>query len=67
LVKTSINKGLFLWKKIMSKKERYNRYNLDNFGYEAYNKLEIDIKNFNARQVKNNVLLKPFSFIIKPL
>jgi hypothetical protein len=67
VVRSSINKGLFLWKKIMTKKPLYNRYNLDNFGYEAYNKLEIDIRNFNADRVKNNIFLKPFSFIIKPL
>ncbi|MBK5273187.1 MAG: carboxypeptidase-like regulatory domain-containing protein [Bacteroidia bacterium] len=67
VVRSSINKGLFLWKKIMAKKQQYNRYNLANFGYEAYNKLEIDIKNFNADRVKNNILLKPFSFITKSL
>ncbi|MEI9944624.1 MAG: DUF5686 family protein [Chitinophagaceae bacterium] len=67
VIKTSINKGLFLWRKIMSKKQQYNRHNLTNFGYEAYNKLEIDIKNFNLDRVKKNILLKPFSFIIKPL
>lgn len=67
VVKASVNKGLFLWRKIMSKKQQYNRYNLLNFGYEAYNKLEIDIKNFNVDRVKNNILLKPFSFIITPL
>lgn len=63
VVRSKINKGLFLWKKIMSKKKQYNRYNLPNFGYEAYNKLEIDIKNFKAEKVKKNFLLKPFSFI----
>lgn len=67
IIRTSVNKGLFLWRKIMSRKEQYNRYNLLNFGYEAYNKLEIDIKNFSVDRVKNNILLKPFSFIIKPL
>ena len=63
IVKSKFNKGLFLWKKIMSKKKQYNRYNLPNFGYEAYNKLEVDIKNFNAEKAKKNFLLKPFSFI----
>lgn len=62
-VRSKINKGLYLWKKIMSKKKQYNRYNLPNFGYEAYNKLEIDIKNFKADKAKKNFLLKPFSFI----
>ncbi len=67
VIKSKINKGLFLWRKIMGKKELNNRYNLPNFGYEAYNKLEIDIKNFNMARVKKNIFLKPFSFIIKPL
>jgi len=63
IVKSKFNKGLFLWKKIMSKKKQYNRYNLTNFGYEAYNKLEVDIKNFNPEKAKKNFLLKPFSFV----
>lgn len=62
-VKTKINKGLFLWRKIMSKKKQYNRYGLDNFGYQAYNKLEIDIKNFKADKLKKNFILKPFDFV----
>ena len=63
IVKTKINKGLFLWKKIMSKKKQYNRYNLANFGYEAYNKLEVDFKNFKPEKAKKNFLLKPFAFV----
>ncbi len=63
VVKAKWNRGLFLWKKIMSKKKQYNRYDLGNFSYEAYNKLEIDIKNFNADKAKKNFLLKNFAFI----
>lgn len=63
VVKTKFNRGLYLWKKIMSKKKQYNRYDLGNFSYEAYNKLEIDIKNFNADKARKNFLLKNFSFI----
>ncbi|MBK8493962.1 MAG: carboxypeptidase-like regulatory domain-containing protein [Chitinophagaceae bacterium] len=63
VIKAKWNRGLYLWKKIMSKKKQYNRYDLANFSYEAYNKLEIDIKNFNADKVKKNFLLKNFSFI----
>jgi hypothetical protein len=63
VVRSKFNKGLFLWKKIVSKKKQYNRYNLANFGYEAYNKLEVDIKNFKPEKAKKNFLLKPFSFI----
>ena len=63
VIRAKWNRGLFLWKKIMSKKKQYNRYDLSNFSYEAYNKLEIDIKNFNADKAKKNFLLKNFSFI----
>ncbi|MBK7882878.1 MAG: carboxypeptidase-like regulatory domain-containing protein [Chitinophagaceae bacterium] len=62
-IKAKINKGLFLWRKIMSKKKEYNRYGLDNFGYKAYNKLEIDIKNFKPDKLKKNFILKPFDFV----
>ena len=63
VIKAKWNRGLFLWKKIMSKKKQYNRYDLGNFSYEAYNKLEVDIKNFNTDKVKRNFLLKNFTFI----
>lgn len=63
VVKTKFNKGLYLWKKIMSRKKQYNRYNLPNFSYEAYNKLEVDIKNFNADRAKKNFILKQFAFV----
>ena len=63
IIKAKFDKGLYLWKKIMSKKKQYNRYDLSNFSYEAYNKLEVDIKNFNADKAKKNFLLKPFSFV----
>ncbi|HMJ45926.1 MAG TPA: DUF5686 family protein, partial [Ferruginibacter sp.] len=65
VVKAKFNKGLFLWRKIMSKKKQYNRYNLPNFGYEAYNKLEVDLKNFKSNKVIKNILLKPFSFVLE--
>ena len=63
VVRSKVNKGLYLWKKIMSKKKQYNRYDLKNFSYEAYNKLEVDIKNFNAEKAKKNFILKSFGFI----
>lgn len=63
VVRSNFNRGLFLWRKIMSKKKLYNRYNLSNFSYEAYNKLEIDIKNFKVDKAKRNFILKPFAFV----
>ena len=65
VVKLKINKGLFVWKKIMARKKQFNRYNLNNFSYEAYNKIEVDIKNFNTPLITKNFLFKPFDFVFK--
>ena len=46
-VKTKVNKGLLLWRKIVQNKARNDRYRFTNFSYELYNKLELDIKNLN--------------------
>jgi len=56
-VRTKVNKGLLLWRKIVEHKPQNNRYRFDNFSYEIYNKLEIDIKNINFRKFSK---LKPF-------
>lgn len=63
IIKAKWNRGLYLWKKIMAKKKQYSRYDQTNFSYEAYNKLEVDIKNFNTDKAKKNFLLKGFSFV----
>ena len=42
-VKTKVNKGLLLWRKIVQNKPRNDRYRFANFSYELYNKLELDI------------------------
>ena len=55
-VKTKVNKGLLLWRKIVQNKPRNDRYRFSNFSYELYNKLELDIKNFKFGITK----LKPF-------
>ena len=56
-VKAKVNKGLLLWRKIVEHKPQNNRYRFDNFSYELYNKLEIDIKNINFKKFSK---LKPF-------
>lgn len=59
----SISRGLLLWRMIMKRKAQYDRRRFSNFSYEAYNKLEVDIKNFNSKKVANNFFLKPFAFV----
>jgi hypothetical protein len=56
-VKAKVNKGLLIWKKIVQHKPQNDRYRFDNFSYELYNKLEVDIKNLNFRRIAR---LKPF-------
>ncbi|RYY58632.1 MAG: carboxypeptidase-like regulatory domain-containing protein [Chitinophagaceae bacterium] len=50
-VKAKVNKGLLLWKKIVQNKYRNDRYRFDNFSYELYNKLEVDVKNVNFKRI----------------
>jgi Family of unknown function (DUF5686)/CarboxypepD_reg-like domain len=56
-IKAKINKGLFLWRKIVQHKPENNRYRFNNFSYELYNKLELDVKNLNFKKMSH---LKPF-------
>ncbi|MES1219724.1 MAG: DUF5686 family protein [Bacteroidota bacterium] len=55
-VKTKVNKGLLLWRKIVQHKPKNDRYRFQNFSYELYNKLELDVKNLKFGITK----LKPF-------
>jgi hypothetical protein len=56
-VKVKVNKGLFLWRKIVQHKPENNRYRFKNFSYELYNKLELDVKNLNFKKMSH---FKPF-------
>ncbi|WP_176112975.1 DUF5686 and carboxypeptidase-like regulatory domain-containing protein [Sediminibacterium ginsengisoli] len=62
-VKSKFNKGLRWWKAIVANKARNNPYRHDNYAYELYNKLELDINNVN-QQYFDKKLLKPFAFIL---
>jgi hypothetical protein len=63
-VKTKVNKGLFLWRKIVEHKSQNDKYRFDNFSYEVYNKLEVDIKNLNFEKFSKFKPLKPVSDLI---
>jgi hypothetical protein len=64
VVKTKINRGLMLWRKVVKNKPKNDRYRFDNFRYDIYNKLELDIVNLNKEKIKEIRLLKPFGFIL---
>ena len=63
-VKVRVNKGLLLWRKIVRNKDRNDRYHFDNFSYELYNKLEIDLKNLNFRGLAKLKPLRPVTNLI---
>jgi hypothetical protein len=63
-VKTKINKGLFLWRKIVQNKSRNDKFRFQNFSYEVYNKLELDIKNFDFQKLSRLKPFKPVTDII---
>jgi len=63
VIKTKVNRGLWLWKRIVVHKPDNDRYRFRNFSYELYNKLELDLNNINAGKLSKSKLLKPFSFV----
>lgn len=65
VVKSKKTRGWYLWRKIVQKKVENDRYRFENFGYELYNKLEVDLNRINTDKFKNIRPLRPFGFIIE--
>jgi hypothetical protein len=65
VVRKTIDRGYLMWKRIVKRKPFNDRYRFNNFGYELYNKLEVDIKNLKPKRIENIPLLnlKKFNFI----
>ncbi|MEP6700371.1 MAG: DUF5686 family protein [Bacteroidota bacterium] len=63
-LKVKVNKGLLVWRKIVQHKPDNDRYRFENFSYELYNKLELDLKNINFEKFGNFKPLKSISNLI---
>ncbi len=63
IVKSSYNRALWFWKRIMKYKNLHEKSYFNNYSYEIYNKLEVDLQNINQQKLSKNVLLKPFNFV----
>lgn len=63
-VKANVNWALILLKQIIKHKPENNYNRLDNYKYEVYNKLELDMKNLNKEKLGKNRFTKPFAFIL---
>jgi hypothetical protein len=65
IVRGRINRGLLLWRRIVKNKPTNDRRNFDNFSYELYNKLEIDLNKINKEKLQKGFIPpKPFKFIL---
>ncbi len=65
VVKSKIGRGLLLWRKIIKYKDLNDRSRFNNYSYELYNKLEIDLNNVNVQKLQKGFLPpKPFKFIL---
>lgn len=65
VVKRKIDRGLLLWKKIVRKKPLNDRSRLNNYSYELYNKLELDLNQIKFDKLKEWRLLRPFKSLIE--
>ena len=65
VVKSKLGRGILLWRKIIKNKNKNDRRSYQRFGYELYNKMEIDLNNVNAEKMQKGILPpKPFKFIL---
>jgi len=63
-VRSKFNKGLRWWKFIVTNKAKNNPYKYQNYSYELYNKMELDINNVSRKYFTDKKLLKPFVFLL---
>ena len=63
IVKRKIDRGYLMWKRIVKHKKENDRYRFNNFAYELYNKMELDLNKINKDKFKKIGLFKPFGFV----
>lgn len=63
VVKRKIDRGYLMWKRIVKRKPQNDRYRFNNFAYELYNKMELDLNRINKDKLKHSRILRPFNFI----
>lgn len=64
VVKTKYNRALWFWKKIIAHKPENDRRHFDNYGFEVYNKLELDLDRVNKDKLEKNIFLKKLDFVL---
>jgi hypothetical protein len=64
VVKRKVDRGLLMWRRIVRRKPYNDRYRFNNFSYELYNKLEIDVKNIKKEKWSKLPVIKQFNFVL---
>ncbi|HEY2727344.1 MAG TPA: DUF5686 family protein, partial [Parafilimonas sp.] len=64
VVKTKYNRALWFWRKIIAHKPQNDKRHFENYSYEVYNKLELDLDNVNKEKLGKNFLLKKLNFVL---
>jgi len=64
VIRKKVDRGLLLWRKIVRRRAFNDRYRFENFSYELYNKLELDLNQVNKDKLGQTRLLRPFRFIL---
>lgn len=65
VVKTKFSKGLRWWKNVVLHKKENDAFRFNQYSYEFYNKLEIDINHVNKQKLQQKKLFKPFAFVLE--
>ncbi len=65
VVKSKYNRALWFWHKVIAHKDQNDIRRFDNYSYEVYNKLELDLNKVDKDKLENTPLVKKFSFILK--
>jgi len=63
VVKRKVDRGLLMWRRIVRRKPFNDRYRFNNFSYELYNKLELDVKNIKREKWSKLPVIKQFNFV----
>ena len=64
VVKSKYNRALWFWKKVIAAKPKNDRNRFNNFSYEVYNKLELDIDNVKKEKLANIPMIKKLNFVL---
>ena len=62
IIVPGVNPALRIVKETVARKHSHNKQKLDSYGYEAYNKIEIDLDDLSEK-FKNRKIFKPFKFV----